>query len=302
MTRPFRPLKAFCRLPKELAMVELKDYGSFETAWCPGCGNFAILNSLKKALVACGLEPWNVLMVSGIGQAAKTPHYLYCNVFNGLHGRALPVATGAKLANPNLTVIVESGDGCVYGEGGNHFLAAIRRNPDITLFVHDNQVYGLTKGQASPTSEKGFVTKAQPEGNHSRPFNPLAVAIVMGATFVARGFAGMPEHLSSLMVEAIRHKGFSIVDILQPCVSFNKINTYAWYRERCYELPASYDATDRMKAIEKAMEFEERIPIGVLFRGEDVPLNEYFDAVKNGPLGQQPVDYEKLQHIIAELA
>src|SRR4030066_1711170 len=145
-------------------MVEINDYGQYKTAWGPGCGNFPLVKAVKEALVRRNLEPHQVLFVSGIGQAAKAPHYLNANVFNGLHGRSVPVATGAKLANPDLTVIVESGDGCNYGEGGNHFLAAIRRNIDITLLVHNNQVYGLTKGQASPTSEPGFITKAQPPG------------------------------------------------------------------------------------------------------------------------------------------
>jgi 2-oxoglutarate ferredoxin oxidoreductase subunit beta len=156
-------------------MVTIEDYGKYETAWCPGCGNFSILDAVKRGLVASELEPHQVLLVSGIGQAAKAPHYLNANVFNGLHGRALPVATGAKLAD--LRIIVESGDGCNYGEGGNHFLAAIRRNIDLTLIVHNNQIYGLTKGQASPTTMEGFVTKAQPEGVASAPFNPIAVAV-----------------------------------------------------------------------------------------------------------------------------
>jgi 2-oxoglutarate ferredoxin oxidoreductase subunit beta len=160
-------------------MVTIEDYGKYETAWCPGCGNFSILDAVKRGLVASELEPHQVLLVSGIGQAAKAPHYLNANVFNGLHGRALPVATGAKLANPDLRIIVESGDGCNYGEGGNHFLAAIRRNIDLTLIVHNNQIYGLTKGQASPTTMEGFVTKAQPEGVASAPFNPIAVAVAL---------------------------------------------------------------------------------------------------------------------------
>ena len=158
-------------------MVTLEDYGQYETAWCPGCGNFSILKAVKQGLVAAGLSPHRVVFVSGIGQAAKAPHYLNANVFNGLHGRSLPVATGIRLANPELVVVVESGDGCNYGEGGNHFLAAIRRNVDLTLLVHNNQVYGLTKGQASPTSEQGFITKAQPDGVMQTPFNPVAVAV-----------------------------------------------------------------------------------------------------------------------------
>ncbi|MEJ2235965.1 MAG: thiamine pyrophosphate-dependent enzyme [Syntrophobacterales bacterium] len=221
-------------------MVTIEDYGQYETAWCPGCGNFSILEAVKQGLVDSGIAPHEILVVSGIGQAAKAPHYLNANVFNGLHGRALPVATGAKLANPNLRIIVESGDGCNYGEGGNHFLAAIRRNIDLTLIVHNNQIYGLTKGQASPTSEEGLVTKAQPEGVASLPFNPIAVAVAMQASFVARGFSGMIDHLAGLIQQGLAHEGFALIDVLQPCVSFNKVNTFAWYKKRCYTLPDEY--------------------------------------------------------------
>ncbi len=232
-------------------MVRLEDYGNFETAWCPGCGNHSILGAVKKALVGGGLEPHQVLMVSGIGQAAKTPHYLRANVFNGLHGRALPVATGAKLANSDLTVIAESGDGCSYGEGGNHFLTAIRRNINLTLLVHNNQIYGLTKGQASPTTGEGVVTKAQPEGVPASAFNPVLVAVAMRAGFVARGFSGLEDHLAGLILKAIRHPGFSLVDILQPCVSFNQVNTFGWYQKRCYPLPEEYDPTQWEPALRK---------------------------------------------------
>jgi len=255
-------------------MVSIEDYGKYETAWCPGCGNFAILDATKRALVACGLQPHQVLFVSGIGQAAKAPHYLNANVFNGLHGRALPVATGAKIANPKLKVVVESGDGCSYGEGGNHFLAAIRRNLDVAMLVHDNQVYGLTKGQASPTSQEGFVTKAQPEGVLSSAFNPVAVAVAMRAGFVARGFSGMGDHLTGLISEAISHPGFALVDMLHPCVSFNRVNNFAWYRERCQELPADYDPTDWHAAIETAAQWGERIPVGVIYRNDRPPFHK----------------------------
>lgn len=255
-------------------MVTIEDYGQYETAWCPGCGNFSILEAVKKALVASNLEPHQVLFVSGIGQAAKAPHYLNVNCFNGLHGRSLPVATGAKLANPDLAVIVESGDGCNYGEGGNHFLAAIRRNIDVTLLVHNNQIYGLTKGQASPTTAEAFVTKAQPEGVFSAPFNPIAVAVAMGAGFVARGFSGMVDHLANLIQEGIAHQGFALIDILQPCVSFNKVNTYAWYKERCYVLPAEYDPTDWEAAMKQAVEWGEKIPLGIIYRNVRPSLGE----------------------------
>lgn len=281
-------------------MVTLEDYGEYETAWCPGCGNFSILKAVKQALVGLAMEPHQVLFVSGIGQAAKTPHYLNANVFNGLHGRALPVAVGAKLANPALNVIVESGDGCTYGEGGNHFLATIRRNPNITVLVHDNQVYGLTKGQASPTSEEGFVTKAQPSGAPSEAFHPVAIATAMRAGFVARGFSGMTDHLVDLIQQGIRHQGLSIIDILSPCVSFNKVNTFAWYKQRCYELAKDYDPTDWKSAMEVAEEWGDRIPVGVIYRNSRPAFEEHFPALAKGSLVGQEVDRSTLVRIIGE--
>ncbi len=268
-------------------MVTIQDYGDYETAWCPGCGNFAFLKAVKQALVAAGLAPHQVLLVSGIGQAAKAPHYLNANVFNGLHGRSLPVATGAKLANPHLHVIVESGDGCNYGEGGNHFLAALRRNVDLTLLVHNNQVYGLTKGQASPTSELGFHTKAQPSGVLSEPFNPLAVAIALKCGFVARGFSGMADQLADLIRQGIEHRGLALIDILQPCVSFNKVNTFAWYRQRCYELGEDYDPTDWQAALAKAFEWGDKIPVGVIHRADRAAFDERLaDSQRQGLVGR----------------
>ncbi|NIT37226.1 MAG: 2-oxoacid ferredoxin oxidoreductase [candidate division Zixibacteria bacterium] len=283
-------------------MVKIKDYGTYETAWCPGCGNFAILEAVKKALVSADLEPHQVLFVSGIGQAAKAPHYLNANVFNGLHGRSLPVATGAKLANPELKVIVQSGDGCTYGEGGNHLLAAIRRNVDLTMLVHDNLVYGLTKGQASPTSEDGFVTKAQPHGPTAEPFNPLAVAVAMRASFVARGFSGEVDHLAELIEQALAWRGFSLVDILQPCVSFNKVNTFAWFKQRCYILPADHDAGDFDAAMKKAYEWGARIPLGVIYRRESDSFEAQFPAVAAGPLAGQEVDRAALATVFNKYA
>ena len=247
-------------------MVTLAEYGNYETAWCPGCGNFSILEAVKKALVASQLKPQHVLFCSGIGQAAKAPHYLNANVFNGLHGRSLPVATGAKLANPDHTVIAESGDGCHYGEGGNHFLAAIRRNIDVTVLVHNNQIYGLTKGQASPTTDEEVITKAQPEGVSSAPFNPIEVAVSMEAGFVARAFSGMVDHLAGLIQQGIAHPGFALIDILQPCVSFNKINTFAWYKKRCYLLSKDYDPTNWGTAMQTAKEWGAKIPLGIIYR------------------------------------
>jgi len=281
-------------------MITIEDYGDYETSWCPGCGNFSILKAVKQALVASGLKPNQVLFVSGIGQAAKAPHYLNANVFNGLHGRSLPVATGAKLANPQLKVIVESGDGCNYGEGGNHFLDAIRRNIDVTLLVHNNQIYGLTKGQASPTTSPGMITKAQPEGVISAPFNPIAVAVAMRAGFVARGFSGMVDHLSELIQQAISHQGFSLVDILQPCVSFNKVNTFSWYKKRCYLLPPEYNPSDWNKAMKIASEWGERIPLGIIYFNDRPTFEEHFSFLKRGLLGKQEINRKVLKEILEE--
>jgi len=279
-------------------MVDIKDYGDYKTAWCPGCGNFPLLKAVKQALVKRGLEPHQVLFIAGIGQAAKTPHYLKANLFNGLHGRCLPVATGAKLANPDLVVIAESGDGCTYSEGGNHFLAAIRRNIDVTLLVHNNQVYGLTKGQASPTSEEGFTTKAQPEGVALAPFNPLAIAIAMHAGFVGRGYVGLEDDLVQLLVQAIHHRGFSLVDILQPCVSFNRVNTYQWYKDRCKPLPSSYDPTDWEAAIRLSQQWGDEIPVGVIYRNSRPPFEDHIATLKKGPLVAQTVDRARLAKVI----
>jgi 2-oxoglutarate ferredoxin oxidoreductase subunit beta len=255
---------------------------TYETAWCPGCGNHVILDCLKTALEELGKEPWEVLMAAGIGQAAKTPQYISANAFCGLHGRALPAAIAAKIANKNLTVIVDTGDGDSYGEGGNHFIHNIRRNVDIAHFVHDNQVYGLTKGQASPTSDEGLVTDAQPSGNINTPFNPVQIAIAAGAGFVARGFTGRREHLIELMKQAIQYEGYALVDILQPCVSFNKVNTYAWYNSRVYELDQTYDPSDRAAALTLAEEFCDRIPIGVLYQEEKQPFHEKNAVLRDG--------------------
>ncbi|MBB5337297.1 thiamine pyrophosphate-dependent enzyme [Pectinatus brassicae] len=239
---------------------------TYETAWCPGCGNFPIIDCLKTTLEELGKKPNEVLVAAGIGQAAKTPQYINTNAFCGLHGRSLPAAVAAKIANEKLTVIVNTGDGDSYGEGGNHFIHNIRRNIDITHFVHDNQIYGLTKGQASPTSMLGLVTGVQVDGNINEPLNPLLLAIAAGAGFVARAFSGKKEHLIDIMKQAINYKGYALVDILQPCVSFNKVNTFSWYNKRVYELKDDYDYTNKINAITKAMEFNDKIPIGIIYK------------------------------------
>ena len=211
----------------------------------------------------------------------------------------MPVATGAKLANSDLTVIVESGDGCTYGEGGNHFLAAIRRNINITLVVHNNQIYGLTKGQASPTTDKGHVTSAQPEGVSLSVFNPLIVAVALKAGFVARSFVGWEDHLVETLEKAITHKGFSLVDVLQPCVSFNHVNTFKWYNDRCENLPQNYNPEDWENAIKMANQWGDSIPLGVIYKNDNRPFEESFKVIAQKPLVGSPVYRQELKRIMA---
>lgn len=268
-----------------------------DMAWCPGCGNFPILNIVKMALAELDIMPQNVVMCSGIGQAAKTPHYLRVNYFNGLHGRSLPPATAIKIANPQLTVIAESGDGDTYGEGGNHFLHAIRRNPDITNIVHNNMVYGLTKGQASPTSEKGMKTPVQIGGVVMEPFNPLATAITLGATFVARVFSGDIMQSKEIIKAAIQHKGYALVDVFQPCVVFNKQNTYQWFKQNTYYLDETHDKADKMKALELAFQLE-HMPLGILYQETSRPSYETLVRTGQESLHERVLDKEKLTEVI----
>ncbi len=275
-------------------------FGRYETAWCPGCGDFMVLKALKLALTELDLEPHQILLTSGIGQAAKLPQYLHCNMFNGLHGRSIPPATGAKVVNPGLKVIAVSGDGCIYGEGGNHLLAAFRRNPDITVLVCDNMIYGLTKGQASPTSFEGFRTKAQPLGAPWRPLNPIALAVSMGCSLVARGYAGEVEHLAGIIGEAISHRGLALVDILQPCVTFNRVNTYRWFKERCYHLPDDYDPTSWEAAMAVAREdMEERIALGVIYREERPTFEDHFPQLQDGPVVGPPTVAPAMEQVLS---
>lgn len=284
-------------------MVSVDDYRpAMPIQWCPGCGNFGILTAMRRALVNLHVEPHEVLMVSGIGQAGKFPHYLQCHVLNELHGRALPAATAAKIANHKLTVIAVGGDGDGYGEGGNHFISAMTRNVDFTYLVHNNQVYGLTKGQASPTSDFGFITKTTPEGAWL-PLRPLALALACDCSFVARSFSADTEHLSSIIQSGIQHKGFALIEVLQPCVSFNHQNTYAWYRERIYKIEEEkgYDPTDRIAAFSKALEWDNRIPIGIIYRKDRPTYEEQLHAIKEIPLVEQELDPLQFDELLNEL-
>ena len=260
----------------------------YAPAWCPGCGDFEILKTLDKALAAAGVDRKQLVLVSGIGQAAKLPHYTDANVFNGLHGRALPAATGIKIANHSLEVIITSGDGDMYGEGGNHFLHALRRNIGVKAFVHNNQVYGLTKGQASPTSDPGFVTPVQTHGVVTQPYSALALAIVQGASFVARSYAGDVKHLQAMIAAALRHTGgLALLDILQPCPTYNRVNTYQWYRQRVRPVPDSHDPFDRAAALDLAFKWGDEIPIGIIYRCERPTFESQLPALANGTLVAQ---------------
>lgn len=283
-------------------MPVLEDYKGQTPAWCPGCGNYSILKAFKDAVVGLGIEPHQFTIVSGIGQASKFPHYLKCNTFNGLHGRTLPVATGIRLANHEMLVFAVAGDGDCYGEGGNHLLHAMRRNINVKLFVHDNQIYGLTKGQPSPTSLEGMVTKNHPFGVFSEQLNPMALAVALDCSFVARGFAGDPEHLKELMKTAILHKGFSLLDILQPCVTFNKINTYEWYTKRVYKIEPEYSPDDRINAFRRALEWGDRIPLGVIYRNSRQTLEERLPVIRDLPLVQQKFDASKIEETLRDFS
>jgi 2-oxoglutarate ferredoxin oxidoreductase subunit beta len=272
-----------------------------KTTWCPGCGNFSILDCLNQALAEMALTPQDVLVVSGIGQAAKLPHYIKAHGLNTLHGRAVPAAMGAHVANPELKIILTSGDGDTYGEGGNHLLHGIRRNLDIVHMVHDNQVYGLTKGQGSPTTAFGQITRLQYDGMKSDPLNPMAFAISAGCGFVARSFSGDPEHLKGILKAAMAYKGYALIDILQPCVSFNQVNTFKWYKDRVFRLPATYDPHDKVRAFEMAQKFgDEGIPIGILYQESKTDFLGRFDHLEK-PLVQYKRSPDAVESLLDEL-
>lgn len=277
------------------------DKDNIDIAWCPGCGNFGILEALKRALSELNVKPSNLVVVSGIGQAPKTPHYFNTNMFNGLHGRALPVATGVKAANPNLLVIAEGGDGDMYGEGGNHFIHTIRRNINIVHLVHNNMVYGLTKGQASPTSEVGFKTPVQVDGVISDPLNPIAIAIAQDASFVARAYAADIEKTKDIIKAAIQHEGYALIDIFQPCVTFNKINTYQWFKAHTYYLPTDNDPNDRQKAFAYAIE-KDKLPLGIFYIRKDKTFEQKQKIYQASlePLYKRFHDLTKLKKLLTD--
>jgi 2-oxoglutarate ferredoxin oxidoreductase subunit beta len=284
-------------------MVTLEDLKTPKTnTWCPGCGNFGILMAFKKALIELGIEREEAVLVSGIGCHGKMVNYVNINGFHGIHGRVLPLAQGIKLANPKLKVVGFAGDADQYNEGWGHFAHAVRMNIDMTLIVHDNMVLGLTTGQATSTSQQGFKSKSTPFGVIPPMLNPVAHALVSDGTFVARGFSGDMFHLKNLIVEAIKHRGFAFIDVFQPCVTFNYLNTYDWFRQRVYKLEEEgHDVTDRKKALEKAFEWGDRIPIGIFYNKERPTYRDNLPHLKDAPLTKVPTKNVDVTSTINEM-
>lgn len=259
--------------------------------WCHGCGNLNIWGAFKEAAVREGWDNSNTTIVAGIGCHGHLLNFVKITSFEGLHGRALPVATGVKMANNRLNVFVFTGDGDCFGEGGNHFIHACRRNHDLTVLIHDNALYALTTGQTSPLTAHGFKTKSTPQGNLDEPFNPLALAIASGATFVARAYSGDIPKLEQLIIEANNHKGLSVIDILQPCITFNKVCTHEFYQDNTYYLEEKHDPLNKQKALEKALEFgPKKIPLGVFYKSDQLSYEAQIPQIKNKPLVEIPVN------------
>lgn len=268
--------------------------GPVDPDWCPGCGDFGVLKGVKMAASKLGIEPKDLLVVSGIGCSSNLPGFIHAYGVHSLHGRSVPVASGAKFANHDLKVVITGGDGDGYGIGLGHFVHAMRRNLDLTYVVMNNQIYGLTTGQASPTTSKGHKTKSTPRGNVELPINPIALALASGATYVSRAFSGDPNHMADIIAGAIAHKGFSLVDVFSPCVTYNNINTYPWFKKRVYRLEEEegYDTSDMDIARNKAFEWGDRIPIGLFFQEEQPTYEDTEPALKNGPLVKQPLEID----------
>ncbi len=261
--------------------------------WCPGCGNYGIWQALKTALFELNLDPHQVYISYDIGCFGNGTNFTKTYAFHSLHGRALPPAVGAKIANKDLVVLALIGDGGAYGEGVQHLIHSARYNIDITYLVANNQRFSLTTGQASPTTDKNIKTPTTPFGETKQPVNPLMMSLASGTSFLARGFAGDQKHLSNIIKQAIGHKGFSHVDILQPCVSFNKENTFEWYRSVVYKLEEhEYDPGEYNRAVEKSQEFEvdKKMPIGVIYKEKRETYTDQMPQLKKEALCKQKIN------------
>lgn len=267
--------------------------------WCPGCGNFGIWTAFRDACEQFGYDNYNTAMVAGIGCHGHILNYTPISAFEGLHGRALPVASGIKLANPKLNVFVFVGDGDCFGEGGNHFIHSARRNHNITVILHDNAIYGLTTGQVSPLTRKGLKTKSTPEGNPITPFNPLLLALSSGASFIAREYSGNIDNLKKIIEQANRHKGFALIDVIQPCVTFNKNQSHTLAQRQTYYLDKRYDTSNYLQAIEKVQE-KEQLPLGVLYQEERKTFEEEFFKLDKEWLGYRKKS-RSIEHLMREL-
>jgi len=287
--------------------VTVKDFkGKADPDWCPGCGDFGVLTALKQALVELNLRPHQVMTISGIGCSSNLPGYVSTYGMHTLHGRALAVATGAQLANHDLKIIVTGGDGDGYGIGGNHFVHSMRRNVDLTYIVMNNQIYGLTTGQISPTSTKGMKTKSTPTGSVENPIFPVSLAIAAGATYVARGYTGQVKHLVDLIKGGIQHKGFALIDTFSPCVTFNLDNTHEFFKHRTKKLEdMGHDPTNFAAAIQKSYEWGDEIPIGLFWKREDLPSLDQLEPIldEGGPLARRPlgISPEVARSLVREL-
>ncbi len=279
--------------------------GPVEPDWCPGCGDFGVLKGVKMAAGKAGVQPKDLLVVSGIGCSSNLPGYIHAYGVHSLHGRAVAVATGVKLANHELKVVITGGDGDGYGIGIAHFIHAMRRNLDLTYVVMNNQIYGLTTGQASPTTLKEMRTKSTPRGNVELPINPIALALVSGATYVARAFSGDPGHMSDLIAGGINHHGFALVDVFSPCVTYNKLNTYPYFKQRCYKLEEdkNYTPSDVRGALERSFEWGDRIPIGLFYKDNQPTYEDTEPALRQAPLVKHPlpVGKELFDSLVEEL-
>lgn len=279
--------------------------GPVDPDWCPGCGDFGVLRSVQEAAGKLGIKPENLMIVSGIGCSSNLPGFIHAYGIHSLHGRSVPVATGAHLANTDLKVVITGGDGDGYGIGIGHLIHAMRRNLDVTYVVMDNQIYGLTTGQTSPTTTKGHKTKSTPAGNIETPLNPLALAITAGATFVARAFSGEQKHLADTIAAGIAHKGFSLIDVFSPCVTYNKINTYPWFKERVYKLEdKGWDpSADFYASYQKAFEWGDTIPLGVIWKTEQPTYEDGEPNLHNGPLVKHKLgaDKETFKKLVEEM-